>query len=804
MRSLESILKKGVGDLPEAFSEKYLELFMILAENSLIGVYICNNDHIVYVNETFANMVGYESSQMYGMKFSDIFTEETQQEIWEWGRKNYLNDTESRKYETQALCKDSSTKQVELSVESFGVKGGLAILGTVADIQDKKNTENSLDLREKQYRSLNSMLRMMCDNVPDMIWAKDLENKYLFANKAMCDILLNAKNTQEPIGKTDMFFAERERQAHPDNPNWHTFGEICRDSDSIVIKECKPLRFDEFGCVKGEMLYLDVFKAPFWNERGHMIGTVGCGRIVTEEKKLEEERKSSEKALRESERRYKSLFDGSKDGIVIIGKDGAITECNESFRNLVGYGPGEMVGSAIRDLFHDSAEFKMMLKKLHRNDSVKDYSIKAKKKNGDVLEGLLTASVSRSPNGEIFGYQGSLRDVTVQKRLESQLFEGQKMKAIGTLAGGIAHDFNNILYAIMGYTELAIEDAPKDANSQKYLQQILKASKRARDLIAQILAFSRQTEHEKRPMHVAPIISEVVRFLRATIPANIEIQLQLDEGLPPIMGDPTNIHQVAMNLCTNAAHAMGLKGGELRISLNSITLDSIYLEGARRPFPGDYLQLSIEDTGPGMSKEVLNRIFEPYFTTKEQGQGTGLGLAVVHGIVVAHDGFINAQSDPSKGSRFQVYLPTIQENVDAITPEAGVPVSGTEKILLVDDEDAVLDIVETILIRLGYKVEKRQNGLEALELFKNVPNRFDLVITDMSMPKMTGLQLAKQLLSIRQDIPIILCTGFSELISDSQARSMGIKAMLLKPVLKNELSDAIRKALGDKKGDLGD
>ena len=379
---------------------------------------------------------------------------------------------------------------------------------------------------------------------------------------------------------------------------------------------------------------------------------------------------------------------------------------------------------------------------------------------------------------------------------ERQLQQVLKIQAIGTLAGGIAHDFNNILFPIVGFTELTMDDLPEDSQARKNLEEVLSATKRAKELVQQILTFSRQSCQERQPVRVDSIIKETSKLLRATIPANINIEVKLEQGTGSIMGDPTQIHQVVMNLCTNAYHAMQETGGTLDIGLKEVdvsyedTMDKIGMKTGR------HLLLTVKDEGHGIEPATLERIFEPYFTTKEQGKGTGLGLAVIHGIVKNHGGDISVTSKPGEGSTFQVYLPVVDEADEGIEIVDGCQTkNGKEHILLVDDEKPIIDVEQQMLEKLGYSVTSHTSSTEALEVFGEKPEDFDLVITDMTMPAMTGDQLAQRLMDIRPDIPVILCTGFNETITEEKALEMGISKFVMKPVIKNELASTIRTVL---------
>jgi PAS domain S-box-containing protein len=411
------------------------------------------------------------------------------------------------------------------------------------------------------------------------------------------------------------------------------------------------------------------------------------------------------------------------------------------------------------------------------------------------------ASPVRDSHGNIVAGIVIFHDITELKRseeqkrkLEAQLVQAQKMESIGTLAGGIAHDFNNILAAILGYSELAMDDLEKPDKARSELREVIKAADRARNLVGQILTFSRRKEISYSPMELPPLIRESLTMIRSVIPSTIEILQDIaDTGL--IMSDPTQMHQLVMNLCTNAAHAMDETGGTLKVSLRKAVIEP----PAARELditPGPYLHLTVSDTGLGMPPEVVDRIVEPYFTTKEQGRGTGLGLSVVHGIVKSQKGAILCRSAPGKGTAFDVYLPEIVLRKPAEEPLDGLPVpGGTERILFVDDEPMLTTMVEEILGKLGYRIVTLTNSLDALSLFQHDPGKFDLVISDMTMPGMTGDKLAGRMMEIRPDIPVILCTGYSDHITEQRAKEMGIRDFMMKPLELRDLAVTIRSVL---------
>jgi signal transduction histidine kinase len=384
-----------------------------------------------------------------------------------------------------------------------------------------------------------------------------------------------------------------------------------------------------------------------------------------------------------------------------------------------------------------------------------------------------------------------------RRNLEKQLVRAQKLEAIGTLAGGIAHDFNNILGAIIGYTELALFEVESDSIGANNMNQVLKASHRAKDLVKQILAFSRKDKRDKESVRLDLIAKEALKLLRASLPVSITIHQEIDENVGPILGDHSQIHQVIMNLCTNAWHAMEENGGTLSLYLAEVNVTGEDLVQFPDADLGAHVKLNIKDTGAGMPKEVMDRIFDPYFTTKGQGKGTGLGLSIVHGIVRRHGGHIKVWSKPQNGTTFEILFPLSKKQGMSEKKGTAQPLGGTERILFVDDEKALSDLGEKILTYLGYKVLTTQNPAEALEIFSAAPDEFDLVITDMAMPGMNGRRLAEKLREIRPDIPLLLCTGFSDELDQKNIHSIGIQAMLMKPLTIEKLSKTVRKVLDE-------
>ncbi|MBW2107038.1 MAG: PAS domain S-box protein [Deltaproteobacteria bacterium] len=537
------------------------------------------------------------------------------------------------------------------------------------------------------------------------------------------------------------------------------------------------------------------------NGRKHLID---CFVDITERKQWEE-------SLKESEEKYRTIADSANEAIIIMDDNGNVSFWNPAAEKIFGYAAEEIRGRELHTTLGPSRyhqAYKEAFKKFRETGRGpvigKTLELSAVRKDG--TEFPIELSVSGIRIKGQWHAMGIIRDISEKhkaqeekKELEARLQRTQKMEAIGTLAGGIAHDFNNILAAMMGYTELAIQDAGDHPGLQHTLGEVLTAGMRAKDLIKQILTFSRRGEEEKEPVQLALIVEESVKLLSASLPKSIEIRKNIKSRSAIVFANGTQIQQVVMNLCTNAGHAMRQKGGVLEVSLEDVYLDAQAAAGNPDLRPGEYERLCVSDTGDGIDRPTLERIFDPFFTTKGLDEGTGLGLSVVHGIVKGHGGAITVYSEPKKGTTFHVYLPKIEsQQAPRTKTDTSVPM-GDERILFVDDEQALVDIGKRTLGRLGYDVVARTSSIEALKLFEARPDRFDLVITDENMPNMTGTQLAGKLMSIRPDIPIILCTGYSQSISEQSAKAMGINGFVMKPMVSHDIAKIVRHVLDQQK-----
>ncbi|HJP17220.1 MAG TPA: PAS domain S-box protein [Nitrospinota bacterium] len=521
------------------------------------------------------------------------------------------------------------------------------------------------------------------------------------------------------------------------------------------------------------------------DESGERFSTVSI-RDITERIKAEKELKHLAAAI-----------DQAEEAIVVTDRDAIIQYVNPAFERITGYKREEAIGQNPRvlkggkhgELFYKELWDTLVSGKRWRGNFTN------KKKNGEIFIDEASIAPIFDSYGEITSYVAVHRDITKNIKLERQIRQSQKMDAIGKMAGGIAHDFNNILTAIIGYTEIAEADLPEKSDSRKSLGEVLKASNRAKDLVKQILTFSRATEHELKPIQLHLIIKESLEFLRASLPTTIEIHSNIEKGSDIILGDPTQISQIIMNLCTNAEHAMRKKGGILIVNLEPVEVDEEFAKTHKGLKTGDYMRLTVSDTGSGIDKEIIEHIFDPFFTTKPKGEGTGMGLSLIHGIVVSHGGVVTVYSEVGQGTTFNIFLPRAEvEHIEKEKKEDLIP-EGSESILLVDDEEAIALMSKKALERLGYKVVSTTNAKEALDLFKESPEKFDIVLSDVTMPGMTGVDLAKELMNIRKDIPVVLSTGYSSIVNEKQAKEMGVREFIIKPFIKRTLANVIRKVL---------
>ncbi|MEW5801911.1 MAG: PAS domain S-box protein [bacterium] len=636
------------------------------------------------------------------------------------------------------------------------------------DVTQRKSAEELL-LRER------NKAKKYIDIAGVMLVAIGIDQKVTLINKKGCEIL--GYREEEIIGQNwfDTFLPEEIRKT------------VKSVFESLIAGEIEPVEYFENPVLTktGEQRIIAWHNTVITDEHGEIMATLGSGEDITDRKRIEKEMM-----------RLVTAIGQAAEGIMILAPDWTIQYVNPAFEHMSSYNQKEVIGQNIQ-IFNGQYDqvFYKALTGIQAGGKAWSGSIVNRKKDGTAIELETTISPIKEKSGNIIDYVIIQHDITHEIIMEKRLRQVQKMEAIGTLAGGIAHDFNNILSAIVGYMELSLDEIPAESAVRDNIFEVLKASHRAAELIKQILTFSRQNESKREPLQLAPIVKEALKLLRASLPSSIQIHQNIAIRSGSVLADPTQIHQVLMNLGINAAYAMRDQGGVLEVNLVEMELGEEVVDGYSDLAPGPYLKVTMKDTGHGIAPENLDRIFDPFFTTKRPNEGTGLGLSVVQGIIKSHGGMITVSSTLGKGSTFCVFLPQIKEK--DTQPEGTldhIP-SGRERILLVDDERSLIKVGQRMLKHLGYEVVATISSLDAMEIFCANPEQFDLAIIDQTMPIMSGTDLAKRLMAVRPEIPIILCTGYSEAVNAQKAAEMGIRGFIMKPVDKHTLAKTIRDSL---------
>jgi PAS domain S-box-containing protein len=673
----------------------------------------------------------------------------------------------------QILLTRRHHEELERRVQERTAELLAANLQLTLEIAERKRAEEALVESEARYRSL-------FENAGDIVFTQDFRGTFTSINAVVERILGYRPEEILEINYKEII--------HPDylGAAAKSFVRVIRGADTgkpyEVLAKCKD----------GTPVWLEVTSRVV-EHHGRRIEVENIARDVSDRKRAQETIQGQHQFLNhvlESLTQPFCVLDVNDYSCVIANsaaRTGSASDAGSCFRLIHGFDapcdkkglpcPLEKVRSSGRPVTVDHLS-------IEKDEGPRDFEVHAYpifNSDGDVVQAI-----------EYFV------DITDRRRLQKQLLQGQKLEAIGTLAGGIAHDFNNLLFVIIGCTRLALADAAPASEIFENLEQVDAAAMRAKDLVAQILAFSRQADQEMKPVLMGPLVKETLKFMRSSIPKTIEIRDRVASSLPPVLADPTRLHQVVMNLCTNAAHSMRENGGVLEVGLARVEMDPV--AAAKHPdlFPGVFLKLTVSDTGYGMDRELIDRIFEPFFTTKKQEGGSGLGLAAVHGIVKDHGGIITVQSERGRGSTFEIFLPVTDQSADESVEADDPHPKGHERILVVDDEWSVAQMVRQMLERLGYGVVVAGGGPEAMDAFEQDADAFDMVITDMTMPEMTGAELARRLLAVSPGIPIVLCTGYSELIDEQKARDLGVRAFLMKPCPMGLLARTVRETLDGK------
>jgi PAS domain S-box-containing protein len=762
----QEIVERKLVEQALRFSE---ERYRYLLEETEQPFVVIRNFDFIYANPAAARLLGFKEPQgLMTAGLSSVFFPEDVAAVRELHMKRMAGQAVESRYEVRFRHRRGDVIWCDVNAQVGEFDGALSVLVALNDITERKRAAAEL------ARSL-SILQATLESTADGVLVVDAVGKFITYNRKFVEMwqipeaVISGGHDRDTVqhlldlvveparfkAKIDALYADPEAQS---------FDLVELRDGRVFERFSQPQRIN-----------------------GRSAGRVWSFRDVTE-------RRRAEQAIRASEERFRGLVQASPDYILMLDREGAVTFIN---RTADGTPPEQALGrcalSWVREEYHEAvrecfdyvfsgkqtAEFEF--------ESVGERWYLARMTPVEQGDGELQAMVIVTDITE------RRRGEEQQAKLELQLRQAQKMEAIGTLAGGIAHDFNNILYAIQGYAELVLDTLPEGSVARADQREVIVASKRASDLVKQILAFSRQSKHEQTPTAVATIVREVLKLMRASLPTTIEINPVIETRHAVVLADPTQLHQVLMNLCTNAGQAMP-DGGTLTIGLRNELLTPGQAAEAARP-PGNFVVLRISDTGCGITAENLERIFDPFFTTKEIGEGTGLGLSTVHGIVTAMGGDISVTSEVGRGTTFEVWLPQAEGEVREVASEQRDILSGSERVLFIEDEAALSRMGRDALARLGYVVESHTDSTQAWERFAAYPRGYDLVITDQTMPGLTGTQLAEKMLALRPDLPIILCTGFSAAVSEELAAQMGIRAYLTKPVGMRDLALTIRKVL---------
>lgn len=644
------------------------------------------------------------------------------------------------------------------------------LFGTIQDITERKRAEDALAQSEASYREL-------IDGMNETVWVIGAGEKFMDVNRTASEMLHYSREELLTMGPRDIDANITEAMIRQRQNSLA--------QNRIRIFETAHIRKD------GERIPVEIQSTKVTYQGQDAI--LSIARDITE-------RKQAEAALQKSEtmnRLLAAVVHQASEAIVITDLTGAIEYVNPAYTAMSGDPADAMMGLVLPLLQQDEAvdtAQRTPWATVQQNETWYGRTV-AQRKDGSRYHTDVTLFPIHDAEGRISNYCQIARDISHELQLERQLNQTQRLETIGTLAGGIAHDFNNILMPMMGHAELAATKLPATDPLQTHVQQILKGAQRARALVRQILTFSRQHEQQRRPLYLHTVIEEALKLLRPALPSTIMIHQSLDPTCQQVLADATQLHQVLVNLCTNAFHAMEADGGVLTITLEQVVIDAALAQLYPILQQKAYARLTVSDTGIGMDSATLERIFEPFFTTKPVDRGTGLGLSVAHGIVQAHEGVLLAQSAVGQGASFQIYLPIFVDEA-ALEGEHSVPaVRGQERILLVDDEPTITEIMKDLLEWQGYQAEAYNSSIEALSIFRQFPHRFDLVLSDLTMPGMTGVELAGQLQQVRAGIPIIIITGYGNQLDEKTQKRNGIRHVASKPIRIDELAPLIRQVL---------
>jgi two-component system cell cycle sensor histidine kinase/response regulator CckA len=721
-------------------------------------------------NKGAEKIYGYEETEALGKPISLLVPSDRQDEIPEILEKIRMGEHVEH-YETVRRKKDGSEVDVSLTISPIrGAEGATVGASTIArDVTELRQVQMRLEKERSQLRTL-------VQTIPDLVWLKDSDGVYLTCNHRFESFF--GADESDIVGKTDYDFVDVD------------LADFFRDHDRKAMLADKPSTNEEWITFADDdhRELLETIKTPMYDKNGALIGVLGIGRNITELRKAEE-----------AEKLLSAAIEQAAEAIFIADADGIIQYVNPAMADISGFCKEDLLGNPMRLLASDEydATLHQQLWSSIKEGNIWSGRLASKKKDGNMYYEEGAISPVKDASGKTTNYVAVMRDITEHLKLSRQLQQAQKMEAIGTLAGGVAHDFNNLLTVVMGYSDLLLNEKNKQDPAYTDLQKIKLAAQKGADLVRRLLTFSRKAEFKPRPVDLNQQIEQLEKMLTRTIPKMVKIELRLADGLSRVNADPTQIDQVLMNLAVNASDAMP-DGGRFIIETTNVFLDEEFARTHLGTQPGEYALLIISDTGCGMSRETVERIFEPFYTTKEAGKGTGLGLATVYGIVKQHNGYVTCYSEPGEGTTFRIYLPVAEMEIDldAATTYA-VPAFGTETILLADDEEFIRDLGEKILKRFGYTVLTTANGKEALDLYRREKGRISLVILDLIMPEMGGKQCLEELLQIDPDVKVIIASGYSAIGPTKESLEMGTKGFVNKPYDMRQVLEVVRRVLDE-------
>ncbi len=751
--------------------------FRSLVEQSLVGVYLMQDDRFVYVNPRMAEVFGYSPAEIVQqLSVSDLVAPTSRDLVQENVARRLRGEATGINYSFRGLHRKGWPLQIEVFGTCLEHQGRPAIIGTLLDVTDRYEAETALRESELRYR-------LLIQAAPDAIFLLDVERGVFVDFNHQVELLFGVAG--EELGRhgpVDL------------SPEFQPDGRRSAEGFALQIARAVSGSLPTFEWVHRSRAGREILCEV------RLVQLPAQGRTLIRGSITDiTERRNAAEALARSEENYRTLFELATDAIFLCAADGRLVDVNRHTSQLTGFNREELLQKTVFDVIarDDHEHLRHCLREIMR-DGTRFSVYRFCRKGGGVFPG--ETSTRLLPDGRILAM---VRDITERKeaeaqrqRLELELRQAQKLQAIGTLAGGIAHDFNNILAAILGNAQLLKMVLPPAHEGQGNVSQILVASHRAKDLVQQILMFSRQREQLREVLQLEPLLKESVKLIGVSLPATVSLELAVDSGLPAVLADPTQIHQVVVNLCTNAIHALRTGGGTLRLALSAVSMPEENTSSKPNLPPGRYVCLTVTDSGHGMDAATLERIYEPFFTTKPVGEGTGLGLAVVHGIVQSNDGAITVNSRPGEGTTFKIYFPAQDGRPEKAPRQSEELRAGRgQHILFVDDEVPIAEVAGVMLTKLGYRVTVCTDPRKALEHLQTDNADLALMMTDLSMPGLSGVDLIREAMRLKPGLPVILLTGYGNVIDTKAAVELHIAEVMHKPFTMEDLSAAIEGAL---------